>query len=99
MTNSVIIQSSAVGRKYRQQPGPVSPFGSPRGSLRLRRGGPLERVEVGQGVLGGLAAHLPARPQAVADLGPVRAAEDPAEVVRVELDAAHAGRLAVRHAG
>src|SRR4051812_4858466 len=39
-----------------------------------------------------------ARPQAVADLGAVRAAEEPAEVVVVELHAAHAGGLAAGHA-
>src|SRR3954451_24548462 len=75
----------------------LSPSGSLRGSPR--RGGPLEGGEIGQGVLGGLAAHLFRRPQAGADLGALRPAEDPAEVVVRELDAADAGGLAVRHPG
>ena len=62
-------------------------------------GGPLEGGEIGQGMGGRVAAHLGRRPQAVADRGALGAAEQPAPVALVELDAAHARRLAVRHPG
>src|SRR4029077_11268149 len=65
----------------------------------IRRGRPLEGGEIGQGVLPGLAAHLRRGPQAGADLGTLRVAEDPAEVAVRELDATDAGGLAVRHPG
>src|SRR5436305_4309836 len=98
VTNAVIIQKSLWGGNTATAQFPSVPSGSAEVLLRLRRGGPLESGEVGQGVLGGVAAHLLARPQTVADLGPVRAAEEPAEVVVVELRATHAGRLAAGHA-
>src|SRR5436309_7147531 len=63
-----------------------------------RRGGALEEGEIEERLLAAFAAHLGRGAQADADGGALRPAEEQAAVVVAQLDAAHAGRLAVRHA-
>ena len=64
---------------------------------RCRRGFQFAQEE--HRLLARVAAHLARRRQAAADARPFGVPENAAAVVLVQLHAAHAGRLAVRHAG
>ena len=63
----------------------------------LRPGLPLQRLQQPERFRVGAAAHILGRTKTAADVGAFRFPEQTAAVGVVQLDAAHAGRFAVRH--